>query len=307
MLRSLNPDSFNPRIHYVSKEYYDSGNSLSSHFHPFCVIMYTYGITGSGWYRIEGRLYPIVKGMLVVCNPAVYHEKLLEAGSGTCEYHIAFDNMRLPGQSQDCILADGSHAVLKDTGIENRLEHGFCEILEEQESACPGSELVVKTIAVKQILLVLRLLHSNPDTLRTYSPTQSEPSCANIKRYFSNAEGKHYIVESVRDYLNKNYQNGIRIGDIAQALNISHVYLSRVFRQELGETPVSYLTKLRLNMGRELLESGCCSIKSAAAQVGYEDSGYFSRHFKKHFGFRPIKCRQLEQKQSSAVKILTIV
>lgn len=292
MIPGMDADNFNPRILYISKECYDSSNLLSSHFHSFYVIMYVYDIVGSGWYRIEKQKYPIERNTIIVCNPLVFHEKILNPGSEIHEYHIAFEGLNIAGQEDNGILVGSSYMLVDAGEIGRQIRHEFREALKEQEHALPGFDAVVKAIGMKIIALTLRLIQYNIAINRPVNTSSSIKPYLPDSRMFNPRPNKQVIVESVRKYLNENYNRKINIGSIAKSLHISHVYLSRIFRGELGESVVSYLAKLRLNMACELLESGKYTVKSAALSVGYEDPSYFSRHFKKYFGVPPAKFKR---------------
>ena len=67
-----------------------------------------------------------------------------------------------------------------------------------------------------------------------------------------------------------------------------------MFKNEVGATPVRYLTGLRMEKARELLEddrSSALSIKEIAAKVGCPDLSHFVRDFQKRFGLSPKRYR----------------
>jgi hypothetical protein len=191
--------------------------------------MYIHEITGSGWYRIEGNIHPIEKGSIVICNPAVYHEKILDPGSSICEYHIAFDSISFNGLPPGCILDAASYQIIKAGSLQQRMENGLTEIMEEQQNSLPGYEVVVHAIAKKLIALVFRLINSTAGAHQAADPS-FRPQCAPVNSgMLLPGSGGRMIAECVRKYLNVNFQRQISIGNMAKALHISHVYLSRIF------------------------------------------------------------------------------
>ena len=95
------------------------------------------------------------------------------------------------------------------------------------------------------------------------------------------------IMLKAREYIDKHFNEFIALGDIADALGISPFYLSRVFSRECNFSLVSYLTTLRMNKAHSLLLEGKMNVSEVAFAVGYDDSGYFSKVFKRHFGQKP--------------------
>lgn len=75
---------------------------------------------------------------------------------------------------------------------------------------------------------------------------------------------------------------------------LSPVYISKIFKEETGESPINYLIKIRLEKARDiLLTSEGGSIKSIANSVGYEDVYHFSKLFKKYYGISPLYYKKI--------------
>ena len=76
---------------------------------------------------------------------------------------------------------------------------------------------------------------------------------------------------------------------------LSPVYISKIFKEETGESPINYLIKIRLEKARDILiKDDNSSIKSIANEVGYEDAYHFSKLFKKYYGISPLYYRKRE-------------
>lgn len=80
----------------------------------------------------------------------------------------------------------------------------------------------------------------------------------------------------------------------AKVIGVSSVYLSRLFKQELGTTFVTLLTQIRIAKSVQLLNSTNRSIADIAEAVGYDSQHYFSTIFKKTVGVSPIRYRKGE-------------
>lgn len=68
---------------------------------------------------------------------------------------------------------------------------------------------------------------------------------------------------------------------------ISPTYMSKLFKQETGESPINYLIKIRMEKAKELLVKEELSVKEIANSVGYQDAYHFSKLFKKYTGNSP--------------------
>ena len=75
-------------------------------------------------------------------------------------------------------------------------------------------------------------------------------------------------------------------------VNISPYYFSKVFKEECGLNFIEYLTNIRIDKAKELLEKSNLSIKEICVSCGYTDPNYFSRSFKKNVGVTPTEYKE---------------
>jgi len=90
------------------------------------------------------------------------------------------------------------------------------------------------------------------------------------------------------------------LADLAKEAGLSRSVLAERFRHYLGETPMAYLTRWRLQLGAEMLGSTSYSVAQIAAEVGYESEAAFNRAFKREFQAPPARFRT--QHRATAAK-----
>ncbi|MDQ0229379.1 response regulator transcription factor [Metabacillus malikii] len=101
------------------------------------------------------------------------------------------------------------------------------------------------------------------------------------------------IVRRAQQYIQAHYtESKMTLERVANTLNVSPVYLSRVIKQELGVSFVHLVTNLRIKKSVELLQNTELAIVEIAEKVGYETQHYFSTSFKKVIGVSPNKYRK---------------
>lgn len=101
---------------------------------------------------------------------------------------------------------------------------------------------------------------------------------------------KQMILLRIDHYIKEHYKDPINTKLIADYFNFTPAYLSKIFREYKNVSPADYITTLRIEKAKELLScSNSLSIKDIAAYIGYEDSLYFSKVFKKYTGYSPKK------------------
>ncbi|MBO5415809.1 MAG: helix-turn-helix transcriptional regulator [Clostridia bacterium] len=90
------------------------------------------------------------------------------------------------------------------------------------------------------------------------------------------------LVDTIIDFIKKNYASIAREEDIANAVNISVSYMNKRFKAEMGITPMKHLTNHRIQRAKILLENTELSIAEISNSVGFSDPNYFCLVFKKH-------------------------
>lgn len=94
------------------------------------------------------------------------------------------------------------------------------------------------------------------------------------------------IVGQALEYLNDNYQDNVSLADLALLAGMSAYHLIRCFNKEVGLSPHAYLTNIRMQRARMLLEQGMPTAEIAVA-VGLYDQSALNRHFKRIYGVTP--------------------
>lgn len=100
-----------------------------------------------------------------------------------------------------------------------------------------------------------------------------------------------HLVTQAKKYIDRFFRNPLRLEDVAEHLQVSPFYLSRIFSKESDFSLIGYLTEARISEAKKLLSSGRYIVADVAKMVGYEDSNYFSKVFKRQTGVSPCKYR----------------
>ncbi|OGB27538.1 MAG: hypothetical protein A3I66_06575 [Burkholderiales bacterium RIFCSPLOWO2_02_FULL_57_36] len=103
------------------------------------------------------------------------------------------------------------------------------------------------------------------------------------------AQSKDTLIAQVCKWLDRNFRKKFSIDEIATLFAVSERTLLRRFRNEMEETPIGYLQKVRLEHAKALLETTNLSFAQIVDHVGYFDESTFRRLFKRHVGLTPIE------------------
>ena len=84
----------------------------------------------------------------------------------------------------------------------------------------------------------------------------------------------------------------IRRDALAERFYINKFYLTRVFKEQFGQTVTNYLVQLRITQAKRLLRFSDKNVEAIAQECGLNDANYFSRLFKKVEGTTPGEYRR---------------
>lgn len=97
----------------------------------------------------------------------------------------------------------------------------------------------------------------------------------------------------VTDYIQTNLSDPeLRLDDLAQCIGLSTGFFHRAFKETTGETPLTYIQRLRIQRSMQLLVDHDLSVLQVALRVGFLSPGHFSRLFQQQVGMTPSQYRK---------------
>lgn len=146
--------------------------------------------------------------------------------------------------------------------------------------------------------LYARLPELSPQTLRQWLMTL----CQTLNRQLAQARdnSSSALIQSAKEFVRAHYSDEqLSLNDVCQALGVSNSYFSTLFKREVGQSFITYLTDFRMERASRLLLETTEKSQVIGHLVGYADPNYFSSVFKKHFGSSPTQYRGRLVKVSS--------
>lgn len=95
------------------------------------------------------------------------------------------------------------------------------------------------------------------------------------------------IIDAIKNHIASNYNEDINLICLAQKFYMNHIYLSRLFKAQTGENFIDCLTRVRMEKAKELLDRKHLKVKEVSEAVGYNNPYYFTKSFKKFYGYSP--------------------
>ncbi len=121
-----------------------------------------------------------------------------------------------------------------------------------------------------------------------FSPEETlEHVSAVLERRRRPGSEAHRAVMKAMAFIQAHYADGISRRDVAAHVGLSERHLTRCFHQETGLTPITYLNRFRVQQAKELMQLGKTSITEIALEVGFSNSGYFTKVFRDETGLSP--------------------
>ncbi|MFI8493144.1 response regulator [Peribacillus butanolivorans] len=102
----------------------------------------------------------------------------------------------------------------------------------------------------------------------------------------------HDDILTVMEYIENNYHCDINLDTLSKLVFLSGQYLSRLFKQETGNTITQYITFRRLEEAKKCLIYSRENVMEVSEKCGFSDPNYFTRVFKKYEGVTPTQYQQ---------------
>ena len=236
------------------------------HSHDFCEILYVAG--GAGEAILEGKKFRLAPGDLVVVNPGTLHEERSDAKAPLRLIFLAIRDFAVPGLPAGC-LSQEKYRVLSCGEYRYKMDIYLRELLQETSSQIEFYQEISQGLVSALLVLVMRLIRINPEDEAALSQ-----ECQKIK-----------------EYLDQNFTSPITLDSLSETVYISKHYLSHLFKEQTGVSPIKYLTSKRMEKACELLSETELPVSEVSKAVGYENPLYFSHVFKRIYGISPVKYR----------------
>jgi len=94
-------------------------------------------------------------------------------------------------------------------------------------------------------------------------------------------------------YIQEHLRENLNVKDLSEQCCMSESNFYRVFKQEMGISPVDYINQLRIEKAKVLIKENECDLTEIFLSCGFKNRSYFNRTFKKYVGLTPNSFRQV--------------
>ena len=248
------------------------------HWHDEFEIIYVR--SGFLTVSISGESYIGKTGEAFVVSPGNLH--LMGSQSGTVDYYTILFPLKYISFRTDDMLDEklleplnSGHLMIcprvKDTAKE------LCEqLIEIYEAKKDESESKITTQVRTKIILLQFILEM-------------------WKKGFvieNDTSGRNTVEKEMVSYIQQNFTGKISLREFGEQFHLSEKYISRYFKEHFHITLSQYVTYLRLEHAKQLLQDTDIPVTDVAMQSGYQNVSYFIRSFQKAYAVSPLKYRK---------------
>lgn len=223
-------------------------------------------VKGRGNHLIGNKKYQTKEGDILIFNQNVLHDESAELHSNMVVYCCGIKELYLKGMEKNRLIDIDIPAVIPSgkwrDPIEKTLDIMFQHVLNNPKTANENCRYLLASL----LTIITKLPKSHLHTIIYARPS---------------------LITQVKNYIDTCYWENITLNEIASRFNINTYYLSHLFKQETGFSPIQYMIRRRIGEAQSLLINTRYSITQIASQVGYDNANYFSTLFSKMVGVSP--------------------
>ncbi len=162
------------------------------------------------------------------------------------------------------------------------------------ESAIAGGGDVDELLELSEKLFSESAIIRSQAQLLEWLKSRTEDIIQIVSRSHSN-RSKNLVIKA-KEYINEHYAEAISVKDVADAVCISESYFKSIFKKSSGYSYSEYLTVVRMNQAKNLLNTTEKSVTEIALDVGYQTPNSFSSLFKRETGMSPTQWKNSQKK-----------
>jgi len=178
-----------------------------------------------------------------------------------------------------------------------QMQHAFIQLLSGlMETAAELHLDLQAALEAKQFLYAELLQKNDPDEIANWFERIVTVLVAYVGEAYQEKTDRH-IRDAIR-IIEQHYGDNISLSMVAERLQLNPSYLSRIFKEKVGQNFLAYVTSMRLEKSKLLLMQSDLKIKDISEQLGYIKVNYFIKLFREATGITPNEYRKMHNQPS---------
>ncbi|MGL1890952.1 MAG: AraC family transcriptional regulator [Spirochaetaceae bacterium] len=268
------PDKRFP-IYVEDQKYSNRDEIFRAHWHEHLELLFMK--KGEINLICNGQTYIAKQGDLLIINPNDIHH-LQSRTSFVNMYCLIFDlslvrsSLTDPSDLNFIMPLSNNQLVFNHQNIiDNNMDRCIKNLVDIYNKKSETRSLKIKS----HIFELLDLIFTNC-SYTMLTPTKFKKRNSNVK-----------IIQDLLVYLNQNFNSEINLKELAFNFNVSYHHLCHLFKDYTNSSIIQYVTSLRIDKSIYYLKHTDKTMSEIAMLIGYDDSNYFSRTFKKLMNLSP--------------------
>lgn len=264
-----------PELQRFGHQKYAEAYLLQLHQHDQA-YEFVYVQNGSVTWEVDGMLYPISAGQWFYTRPGELHKARYDYMEPSQIWWIIISDpandpkwFRLNAEEREIVMSR-LHQLPRTFRTDSRM-HEQLSRLKTTLTSDNQDKMLFTRYQLLDILLRM---------LQPVSKKKMEP------------EFKEVIIRSVEQIVQSPEQR-LSVADMAKDVGVSESHYFKLFHEIYGQSPSSYMDRIRMERACLLLKSGI-SVTETSLELGFKTSQHFARVFKKIFGSSPSEWRKME-------------
>lgn len=261
-----------PKILYVGELKRTKTWKEQQHEHDFLEILFVR--SGEGSVFIDEKTIPIRTGDLLVFNPHLPH---YEAGKELSFYFFGVSNIKLENLQNNYLLTEDACPVIHTENDAELFELLFSHLIDEANRKLYFYDEISSSIVKILLAHILRILAYDNES------------------YFKTNES----YKQAKDFIDNNFTNIKSVDDVCRHMYISRFYLTHLFKEYSGISPLKYILIKRMEQAKKLLVETDLSVSEIALLSGYAEVNSFIKTFKNIESTTPAAYRSAHKEKAN--------
>lgn len=210
----------------------------------------------------------VKKNQIILINPNVEHYWDLESNTSVDITEVGIHGLEFSSVSE----SDGEFTYYVHDEKEADTNQFITFITKEMDGKKSGYEEVAKRYIE---IILIHLLRDEEFSIRN-----------------SLNKKNHKEIQTVKNFMKVNYHKNITLDDLVELIHINKFYLIRIFKQEVGMSPIDYLIHVRIDEAQKMLRNTNIAIADIAHLVGFQSPSHFSKTFRELSNMTPSQYRR---------------
>ncbi len=251
---------------YVSNATFGADWISLFHSHSFSELFYV--LEGEGVFCSEEDRIPLKKDTLIIINPNIRHTETSSSTKPLKYIVLGIDNLQFNFNQEGDLNNYSTFDMQPYSHIILPLLHSMLEEVRHKNNSY--EQICQHFLSI----LLLKITRITGDTFSLFTHRDIPSEC-----------------EYIKQYIDSNYHEDITLEKLSDLAHRNKYYMSHMFSESYGISPINYLLERRILHSKNLLRNSDNSITEIAQMTGFSSSNYFTQSFKKSTGLTPRKYR----------------